>query len=173
MRALSVKRKKRKIYTLRCEMLSGKPLPETFAIFEDPYNLAKITPPWLNFRVTSAVRVQMRQGAEIQYTIRWSKLPIRWKTRITEYDPPRKFVDEQEYGPYTFWRHQHTFEETADGTKVKDEVQYTLPFGFLGRLVHAMIVRRQLLAIFRYRQRELEKMFGTGARQLVAPTITT
>jgi uncharacterized protein len=153
-------------------MISGRPLQETFAVFEDPYNLAKITPPWLNFRVTSAERVQMRQGAEIQYVIRWLNIPIHWKTRITEYHPPRKFVDEQEQGPYTFWRHQHTFEETGAGTKVKDEVQYTLPFGFLGRLVHSVVVRRQLLAIFRYRQRNLGKMFGTGARQLVAPEIT-
>jgi ligand-binding SRPBCC domain-containing protein len=160
------------MYTLRCEMLSGQPLRATFAVFEDPYNLAKITPPWLNFRVTSAERVYMRQGAEIQYTIRWLKLPIRWKTRITEYNPPHSFVDEQENGPYISWRHQHTLESTPEGTKVTDEVQYTLPFGLLGRFVHAAIIRRQLLAIFRYRQRELGNMFGGEARQCVAPHIT-
>jgi ligand-binding SRPBCC domain-containing protein len=169
----AVQRKRTKTYTLRCEMISGRPLAETFAVFEDPYNLAKITPPWLKFRVTSPERVQMWQGAEIQYVIRWLNVPIRWNTRITQYDPPQKFVDEQEQGPYTLWRHQHTFEETSAGTKVKDEVHYTLPFGFLGRLVHAVVVRRQLLAIFRYRQTELGKIFGAGARQLVAATITT
>jgi ligand-binding SRPBCC domain-containing protein len=167
-----VNRKKTKIYNLRCEMFSGQPLRETFAVFEDPYNLAKITPPWLNFRVTSAERVQMRQGAEIQYTIRWLKLPIRWKTRITEYKPPYSFIDEQDKGPYTLWRHHHVFEDTPEGTKVRDEVQYALPFGLLGRFVHAAIVRRQLLAIFRYRQRELGRMFANNARQSVAPHIT-
>jgi ligand-binding SRPBCC domain-containing protein len=167
-----VNRKKAKLYNLRCEMFSGQPLRETFAVFEDPYNLAKITPPWLNFRVTSAERVQMRQGAEIQYTIRWLKLPIRWKTRITEYKPPYSFIDEQDKGPYTLWRHHHVFEDTPEGTKVRDEVQYALPFGLLGRFVHAAIVRRQLLAIFRYRQRELGRMFGNNARQSVAPHIT-
>jgi hypothetical protein len=101
--------KRTRIYTLQCEMNSGRTLRETFAIFEDPYNLAKITPPWLNFRVTSSERVQMRKGAEIQYVIRWFRLPIRWKTRITEYDPPHKFVDEQERGPYALWRDHHTF----------------------------------------------------------------
>jgi ligand-binding SRPBCC domain-containing protein len=113
----------------------------------------------------------MRQGAEIQYTIRWLHLPIRWKTRIAEYNPPHSFVDEQEKGPYTFWRHHHTFEDTPEGTKVRDEVQYTLPFGLLGRFVHAAIIRRQLLAIFRYRQRELGKMLGNTGRQSVAPHI--
>ncbi|MFL6417071.1 MAG: SRPBCC family protein [Bryobacteraceae bacterium] len=167
-----MKEKKSRVYTLGCELISGRPLADTFAIFEDPYNLAKITPPWLNFRVISAARVQMRQGAEIDYVIRWLNVPIRWKTRITECDPPRRFVDEQERGPYTSWRHRHTFEETGEGTKVRDEVQYSLPFGVLGRMVHRLVVRRQLLAIFRYRQRELGKMFGAVARHLVPPHIT-
>jgi ligand-binding SRPBCC domain-containing protein len=161
------------VYTLECEMISGRPLAETFSVFEDPYNLAKITPPWLNFRVTSSGRVQMRRGAEIQYVIRWLHLPIRWKTLITEYDPPFRFVDEQEHGPYALWKHQHEFQETPEGTKVKDRVEYKLPFGFLGQMAHALMVRRQLVAIFRYRQRELGKLFGGEARQLVSPYITS
>jgi ligand-binding SRPBCC domain-containing protein len=166
-----MKGKKKRIYRLDCEMISGRPLAETFAIFEDPYNLAKITPPWLNFRVTSADRVQMKRDAEIEYVIRWLGVPVRWKTRITDYDPPHRFVDEQERGPYRLWRHQHNFEESTEGTKVLDRVEYHLPFGLLGVFVHAAVVRRQLLAIFRYRQRELGKMFGEKSRQLVAPHI--
>jgi ligand-binding SRPBCC domain-containing protein len=154
-------------------MISDRSLPNTFKVFEDPYNLAKITPPWLNFRVTSTERVQMRKGAEIQYVIRWLRVPVRWETIITEYDPPHRFVDEQERGPYTLWRHHHTFEETAEGTQVKDRVEYRLPLGWVGRLVHATVVRRQLLAIFRYRQRELARMFGGKARQLVPPYISS
>lgn len=153
-------------------MISGRPLGETFKVFQDPYNLAKITPPWLNFRVTSTERIEMREGAEIQYVIRWLRFPIRWRTVITEYDPPYKFVDEQERGPYTLWRHEHTFEETSEGTKVKDRVEYRLPLGFMGRLIHGVIVRRQLLAIFRYRQRELATMFGGKARQIVQPHVS-
>jgi len=153
-------------------MISDRPLWETFAIFEDPYNLAKITPPWLNFRVTSSGRVQMRKGAKIEYVIRWLRLPIRWTTAITEYDPPYKFVDEQERGPYALWLHRHTFQETPEGASVKDRVEYRMPFGLLGRVVHALVVRQQLLAIFRYRQRELAKIFGAKARQLVSPCIT-
>jgi len=152
-------------------MISGRSLPETFTIFEDPYNLAKITPPSLNFRVTSAGRVQMKRDAEIEYVIRWFGFPIRWKTRITEYDPPHRFVDEQERGPYALWRHQHDFEETAEGTRVVDRVEYRLPFGPLGAFVHAAVVRRQLLAIFRYRQSKLGEMFGGKSNQLVAPRV--
>jgi hypothetical protein len=163
--------KKTGIYRLECEMVSARPLADTFAIFEDPYNLAKITPPWLNFRVTSSDRVQMQQGAEIRYVIRWLRIPVRWKTRITEYNPPHKFVDEQERGPYTLWRHQHEFEETSEGTRVRDRVEYQLPFGVLGAFVHSTVVRRQLLAIFRFRQSELCKIFGGNSRQLVAPYI--
>lgn len=142
-------------------------------MFEDPYNLAKITPPWLNFRVTSAERVEMRKGARIDYLIRWLGLPIRWQSSITEYEPPHEFVDEQKRGPYVLWRHHHTFEETPEGTKVADRVDYALPFGPLGQLMHRLLVRRQLLGIFGFRQRELAKLFGTGAKQLTPPYVTS
>jgi ligand-binding SRPBCC domain-containing protein len=152
-------------------MISGQPLAATFAVFEDPYNLAKITPPWLNFRVSSPERVQMQPGAEIDYLIRWLGLPIHWKTRITKYDPPHEFVDEQERGPYVLWRHHHGFETTSEGTLVRDRVEYRLPLGVLGSMVHASLVRSQLLAIFQYRQRELAKMFDGKGKQLVRPHI--
>lgn len=158
-------------YTLRCEMLTEQSIESTFRVFEDPYNLAKITPPWLNFKVTSD-RVQMRQGAEIDYIIRWLGLPMRWKTIIQAYDPPYLFVDEQAKGPYTLWQHHHTFRETAEGTLVGDRVDYVLPFGPLGQLAHMLMVRWQLLAIFRYRQKALAQMFEGRTKQTLAPTIT-
>ena len=96
-------------------MTAPVPLPQAFAMFENPHNLAKITPPWLNFRVVTPEPVVMRKGAEIDYVIRWLGLPIRWKTLITAYDPPHGFVDEQARGPYTLWRHQHTLTETERG----------------------------------------------------------
>ncbi len=97
-------------YTLRCEMLTKSSLQDTFAVFEDPYNLAKITPSSLKFQVTSPQRIEMRKGAEIEYTIRWLGLPMHWKTLILEYSRRFSFVDEQAKGPYKFWRHRHTFE---------------------------------------------------------------
>lgn len=152
-------------------MLVEQSVEDIFRIFEDPYNLAKITPPWLNFQVTSREHVQMREGAEIDYVIRWLGLPMRWKTIIQAYDPPYLFIDEQAKGPYTLWRHHHTFRETSEGTLVGDHVDYLLPFGPLGQLAHALLVRWQLLAIFRYRQRALAHLLKGKTRQTLAPVI--
>ncbi len=131
------------------------PLEQAFAFFEDPRNLARITPGWLNFRMTSPEPVRICRGAEIDYLIRWLGLPMHWKTVIAEYEPPHFFVDEQAAGPYAMWRHRHGFQAAASGTLVSDCVDYALPLGPLGRLAHGLVVRRQLQAIFDYRQRVL------------------
>lgn len=130
-------------------------LREAFAFFEDPHNLARITPAWLNFRIASPAPIQMRKGAEIEYRIRWLGLPFNWKTAITEYEPPFFFVDEQAAGPYAYWHHRHDFKPTEYGAMVSDRVDYALPFGPLGRLAHRLAVRRQLQEIFNYRQKAL------------------
>lgn len=160
------------VYTLRCELVTDSSLAKAFSIFEDPYNLAKITPASLNFQVTSKDRIQMCKGAEIEYTIRWLGLPMHWKTLIKEYEPPFLFIDEQAKGPYSLWRHRHTFTPTNEGVLVGDHVEYALPFGPLGQLVHALVVRRQLEAIFRFRQQELGKLLGGKTTQTVAPFVT-
>ncbi len=144
-----------KIYTLECEMLAPVAVRDAFEIFQDPYNLARITPAWLNFRITSPGRVEIRRGAEITYRIRWAGMPLSWKTIITEYEPPFFFVDEQARGPYKLWRHRHTFRPTEGGTIVGDRVEYALPLGWLGRAVHWLVVRRQLRRIFAYRREAL------------------
>jgi hypothetical protein len=97
----------------------------------------------------------MSRGAQIDYTIRWLGLPVKWRTLITGYDPPTLFVDQQIRGPYLLWQHRHEFRETAAGTVISDRVSYRLPLGFLGDLAHALVVRRQLIGIFRFRQRSL------------------
>jgi ligand-binding SRPBCC domain-containing protein len=97
------------MYTLTCELLSPTSIKETFSIFENPYNLAKITPPELGFKVLTKEQVVIRKGTEIEYRIYWQGLPMHWRTLITEYDPPFFFEDVQAKGPYTLWRHRHTF----------------------------------------------------------------
>lgn len=156
-------------YQLRCEMLVPLGIEEVFSVFENPYNLIKITPPWLDFRVTNGEPVTMRMGAEIHYTLKMKGIPMKWTTHITEYAPPFRFVDQQFKGPYSLWRHLHTFEETPDGVLVKDAVDYILPMGPIGRIAQP-IVKRDLLEIFSYRQKALAEMWG-GAR-LTAPAIT-
>lgn len=144
---------------------------ETFEVFENPHNLARITPPWLNFRVLHGP-LEMRKGLEINYTIHWLGLPIRWRTRIASYQPPEMFVDLQERGPYTLWHHLHRFVPAPDGgTVVSDQVTYVLPLGPLGRLAHSVMVKRQLLGIFRYRQQALARMLG-GADEIAEPEVT-
>jgi len=159
------------IYHLRCELITTCPLLETFEVFKNPRNLAKITPSWLNFQVITR-DVEMHKGAEIGYNIKWLGMPMRWKTLIAEYDPPHSFVDEQAEGPYAIWRHHHTFGETPAGTKVADHVEYALPLGMLGRLAHAIMVKSQLEAIFRFRQREISKLLGARTLDAGAPVIT-
>jgi ligand-binding SRPBCC domain-containing protein len=139
-------------------MTAPVPLEEVFRFFEDPRNLGRITPPWLNFRIVDPGSVQMRAGAEIDYVIRWQGLSMKWKTVIREYNPPLKFTDEQARGPYALWHHEHTFEETAAGVVIRDRVDYRLPLGVLGQIAHAVMVKGQLLEIFRFRQRAIAEI---------------
>ena len=113
----------------------------------------------------------MQVGAKIDYTIKWQGVPLRWKTIISEYEPPFHFADVQLQGPYRFWEHTHVFRLSEEGTLVTDTVRYVLPFGPLGRVVHAMTVRSQLAAIFRFRQQILTEILDGQA--VARPLIET
>lgn len=158
-------------YVLECEMIVKRSLDEVFQFFENPGNLARITPGWLSFEVRSAEPITMRKGAEIEYNIKWLGLPMYWKTLITDYEPPLRFVDEQAKGPYALWRHRHTFEAVPKGVKVGDHVEYALPLGVLGQAAHLIMVRRQLEGIFRYRQQKLKEIFGGQTVETRKPEI--
>lgn len=158
------------MYTLECEMVTRASLRDTFAVFENPYNLARITPPGLAFKILTKDLV-MRRGAEIDYELRWLGLPLRWQTLITAYDPPREFVDEATRSPYRFWRHRHTFRSSPDGTVVADRVDYALPLGWMGRVAHAAVVSRQLRRIFEYRQQAIAQLLGAEVVSVRAPVI--
>jgi ligand-binding SRPBCC domain-containing protein len=151
-------------------MTVDRSLGETFAFFEDPRNLSRITPDWLRFTIKTA-GVEMRRGAEIDYTIRWLGLPMKWRTLITGYEPPHSFEDSQIKGPYRLWVHRHTFEAAGQGTLVRDSVRYSLPLGGLGLLTHAIAVRRQLEGIFVYRQKTLAVLLGEYPETRELPTI--
>jgi ligand-binding SRPBCC domain-containing protein len=158
------------MYVLECELLTPASIDETFAVFADPYNLAKITPPSLGFQILTP-GLKMRRGLEIDYLFRWLGLPMKWKTEITEYEPPSMFVDEARRSPYSFWRHRHTFRETAEGTVVADRVEYDLPFGPLGRLAHGFTVAPQLRRIFDHRQRAIADLLGGPPLRVEPPSI--
>jgi ligand-binding SRPBCC domain-containing protein len=152
-----------KEYVLRREQTLDASLEETFAFFSRAENLEAITPPWLNFRITSPTPIEMHAGTLIRYRLRLHGIPVSWLTRIEEWEPPHRFVDMQISGPYALWHHTHTFESTADGrTLMTDIVRYGHRFGPLGTIAQHLLVRRDVERIFDYRHDEIAKLLGSG-----------
>ncbi|CAN5349203.1 SRPBCC family protein [soil metagenome] len=134
---------------------------EVFEFFADAANLEKMTPTQLGFTILTPQPIEMKKGALIDYKIKLYGIPMKWKTVIDEYEPEDRFIDVQLKGPYAVWRHTHTFADAeGGGTELGDRVVYELPFGPLGRLVHAAFVKRQLAQIFDYRQGVMRELFG-------------
>ena len=133
------------------------PLEDVFAFFADPSNLARITPPWLHFSIRSSQPINMTPGALIDYAIRMRGIPMKWRSEITVWDPPYRFIDEQRVGPYRYWIHEHTFDMSDGSTVVSDHVRYAVPGG---ELVHRLFVMRDLDRIFSHRKRVLAGIFS-------------
>jgi ligand-binding SRPBCC domain-containing protein len=139
------------------------PINEVFPFFEDPHNLARITPPWLGFQVTGIEPEVIRAGTRIAYRLYWFGIPYRWRSLIAEWVPEERFVDTQIQGPYILWHHTHTFESCRGGVLLNDRVRYRLPFGPIGSLLHRLLVRRQLEAIFEFRVQKVAELFCDGS----------
>jgi len=148
-----------KVYKLKAKQFIKQPIEEVFGFFSRPENLTKITPSNLNFKILTPSPLEMKQGTVIDYTIKLFKVPIHWRTLITTYEPPFKFVDEQMKGPYNFWHHTHMFKENSDGVEIFDEVHYSIPFGPLGNLLHSLWIKKDLNHIFEYRKSVIENLF--------------
>jgi len=144
-------------WVLTAEQWIPHPLEQVFDFFSNAENLEKITPPWLHFRIMTPMPVSMHQGTLIDYRLRMRMIPLRWRTEIHDWNPPFSFVDMQLSGPYRKWVHTHTFEAVDGGTLCKDRVVYRVP---LGRIVHELLVRRDLESIFKYRQEAIRRIFS-------------
>lgn len=147
-------------HTLHRTQLLPISLEKAWQFFSDPANLPVITPPDLGFEITSELPEQMYAGMLVSYRV--AAVPgvkVTWVTEITHVAEPYFFVDEQRFGPYRFWHHQHHFKEAAGGTEMTDLVSYLLPFPPFGQLV-APLVRKRLETIFDYRHKILEDLFG-------------
>lgn len=154
-------------YELRRVQRLPVSIEKTFAFFADAQNLEAITPPFLRFRITSPLPIEMRAGALIEYRLRLFGVPFGWRTEIESFDPPRGFVDRQIAGPYALWHHTHTFREVAGGangtTEMTDVVRYAIRPALLGPFAHALFVRRTLDRIFDYRAEKIAELLGADA----------
>ncbi|MEO7318623.1 MAG: SRPBCC family protein [Chthoniobacteraceae bacterium] len=146
-----------RIHELRYELWLPRPLDEVFAFFADAANLKALTPLWMHFHILTPRPIEMRTGTLIDYRLRVRGLPLRWRSEITAWEPPHRFVDEQRRGPYRLWHHEHTFEPRDGGTLCRDAVRYAVPFDFLAP---RFLVRPDIESIFDFRQRKLGELFS-------------
>jgi ligand-binding SRPBCC domain-containing protein len=150
-------------HVLEREQLVGRAVGEVFEFFSQARNLERITPPWLRFEVLTPEPIAMAPGTLIDYRLRLRGVPLRWISRIEEWEHERGFVDRQLRGPYRLWHHRHEFVPCGDGgTVVRDRVRYALPLGRLGEAAHAALVRRDLERIFDYRRAAVRRLLDGG-----------
>lgn len=151
-----------KVYTLHTKQVLQIGLEDAWEFFSSPKNLAVITPPRMNFEILgSAANEKMFKGQVIQYKV--TVLPfvrMFWETEITDVDELYSFTDIQKKGPYAHWKHKHTFTPVPRGVEMTDELEYSIPFGLLGRLANYSIVEREVKSIFDFRYKVLEKRFN-------------
>lgn len=144
----------------RTEQEFARSPEELFPFFADAFNLETITPSFLRFRVVTPPPIRMEEGARIDYRLRYRRVPVKWRTVIESWEPPGRFVDRQERGPFRLWLHEHRFEAVngGRGTRMIDTVDYAAPGG---RLVERAVVDRDVRRIFAFRREVLASRFET------------
>lgn len=154
-----------RVYTLIRKQVLPVTIEQAWDFFSSPKNLRRITPEYMQFRILHiSGDDKMYAGQIIRYKLfALPFLPLTWTTEITHVENHIYFVDEQRFGPYSMWHHQHKFQKISGGVEMIDEVNYALPLGFIGRIAHWLFVRRQLNAIFDYRYKVLEEMMSKEA----------
>ena len=148
-----------KTYTLTMEQVVPRPLAEVFAFFSRAENLEVLTPPWLNFKILDVTPQPVQKGTLVNYSLRLHGIPLRWRSEILEWEPPRRFIDLQLRGPYKLWRHEHRFESRDGGTLISDTVQLALPLGLIGRIAYRVKVHSDVQKIFAFRQHKISELF--------------
>lgn len=151
-----------RVFTLKINLWLPQPATNVFAFFADAANLESITPPWLRFEILTPLPIAMAVGTHIDYRLRYRGVPLRWRTEISAWEPPHRFVDSQIEGPYRRWVHEHVFTEQDGGTLATDYVEYAL---LGGAFTNALFVGRDLERIFGYRRQRMLEIFGGTAEE--------
>lgn len=150
-----------KVYSKKSVQHVNASIEECWAFFSSPRNLQKMTPKTMGFEITDFDGENMYPGQIIQYKVSpLFGIKLIWVTEITIVEEQRYFVDEQRFGPYTLWHHKHFFEPTENGVKMTDLVHYAIPFGFIGRMMNALVVKNKLNEIFEYRANRVNEIFN-------------
>jgi len=154
-----------KLYRLETEQFIPVSLEDAWSFFSSPENLKEITPPKMKFKITSKSSDEMYAGMLITYIVSpILGIKMRWCTEISHVEDRVYFVDQQKFGPYTMWHHQHHFEEVDGGIMMRDIVNYGIPLGILGQLANTMFVRSQLREIFEYRTKAIVDKWPVSQR---------
>ncbi len=150
------------VYSIKAIQNIPISLDEAWDFFSHPKNLAKMTPEKLNLKfVNELYGDEMYAGQVMEYKVKpLLGIPLYWMTEITHVQPKQFFVDEQRFGPYTMWHHQHHFKVVDGGIEMTDLVHYKIPGWFLGDIANSLFVRNQLKSIFTYRFQKVEELFG-------------
>jgi ligand-binding SRPBCC domain-containing protein len=152
------------VYSIKTVQRMPVSLAQAWDFFSSPANLQTITPPYMGFTIISQHHGdKMYPGQIIEYKVTpVLGIPLYWMTEITHVQEERFFVDEQRFGPYSLWHHQHHFKAIEGGVEMTDIVHYKLPLWWLGNLANALFVKKQLAGIFEYRKKKVEEMFGSS-----------
>lgn len=152
---------KGKVYTLSSKQKLPISLEEAWQFLSSSKNLKTITPDYMGFHILSGAEKPMFAGQIIQYIVTpVFGIKTHWVTEITHVVDKTYFVDEQRFGPYALWHHKHFLREVEGGVEMEDVIDYKLPFGFLGRWLHPILVKPKLTEIFNYRSQKLSELFG-------------
>lgn len=150
-----------KIYTKSSKQNLPITIQEAWAFLSNPKNLKTITPDYMGFIIESGADRPMFPGQIIEYIVTpVLGIKTKWVTEITHVQELHYFVDEQRFGPYSLWHHKHFLKEIPGGVEMEDIIHYKIPMGFIGQLVHPILVKPKLDEIFDYRRKKLIDLFG-------------
>lgn len=148
------------IYKLEVSQTINASMNEVWNYFSNPHNLNELTPKNMNFEITSKVGNVTYQGQIITYSIQLVPLlKTNWVTEITHLENHKMFIDEQRFGPYAMWHHEHHFLEENGKVTMQDIISFKLPFGLLGRVLAAYFVKKRIKQIFDYRFLKINERF--------------